>query len=235
MQDNRHQLFILPYAGGSIAAFKKLVNCIDESIETITVEYAGRGSRFNEPFAKTIWELLDDACEYILERRNPNSSCSLMGYSMGSILAYEMLARNKVPGKVSHLFIAAEISPVERSLSLEKVSTISNDYILDRARKLGGLDETLIDNKRFKDIYIQPLISDYKLFYEYRFKNFSERIKLDTTFFFSERDTAKQEIERWEELLVGKFDYHEFGDNHFFINQYYQPMAKIINDHLCNK
>ena len=34
------QLFILPYAGGSIAAFKRLTVLIDDKIETITVEWS---------------------------------------------------------------------------------------------------------------------------------------------------------------------------------------------------
>ena len=62
------QLFILPYAGGSIASFKRLTDLISESVEVITVEYPGRGTRAKEPLANSIQDLLNDAIEYCRDR-----------------------------------------------------------------------------------------------------------------------------------------------------------------------
>ena len=69
MPNKRIQLFILPYAGGSTAAFKKLTDLIDPSVDVITVEYAGRGTRAKEPLATSIWSLLEDAIVYCRDRR----------------------------------------------------------------------------------------------------------------------------------------------------------------------
>lgn len=93
MQTKKMQLFILPYAGGSIAAFKRLTDLIDDRVDVVTVEYAGRGTRAKDNIASSIWELLDDAIAYCRERRNADIPYSVMGYSMGSVLAYEMVAR----------------------------------------------------------------------------------------------------------------------------------------------
>lgn len=99
MQNRKMQLFILPYAGGSIAAFKRLRDLIEDRIDVVTVEYAGRGTRAKEDLASSTWELLDYAIAYCRERLNPDIPYSVMGYSMGSVLAYEMVARKALEGK----------------------------------------------------------------------------------------------------------------------------------------
>lgn len=235
MQNKKMQLFILPYAGGRIAAFKRLTDLLDNRIDVITVEYAGRGTRAKEKLASSIWELLDDAIKYCSDRRNPNIPYSVMGYSMGSVLAYEMVARKVLNGDLRHLFISVEVFPKDRSLELRKVENPIEERILERARKLGGLDERMLKNKRFADIYLKPMLSDYRLFFEYRFDGHNEKIGVDTTFFYCEKDTAYVDIETWNELIDGQFDFHELGENHFFINQHYEEMAKVINDTLCRK
>ena len=227
------QLFILPYAGGSIAAFKRLTCLLDDSIETITVEYPGRGSRVKEVFASSFWSLLDDSITYCRERRKSEVPYAVMGYSMGSILAYEMVARKSIEGELSHLFISAEVSPKDRSLELRKVETPTEEKILERVRRLGGIDERMLKNKRFADIYIKPMIADFRLFSEYHFSSFSDKIKVDTTFFYCENDTAYSDMKKWNEIIDGNFDFHELGENHFFINQHYEEMAEVINSTLC--
>ncbi len=229
------QLFIFPYAGGSIASFKRLADQIDKSIETVTIEYAGRGSRAKEPLAESIEDLLEDAIRFCQTHRDVRIPYAVMGYSMGSVLAYEMLARKLLPGELRHLFIAAEVSPKDRSLELRKVENPTEKRILERARKLGGLDECMLQNRRFADIYLRPMLSDYRLFFDYRFGGYEEKIKTDTTFFYCEKDTALEDVKKWSELIDGVFDYHELGQNHFFINQHSGEMAKIINETLCSK
>lgn len=232
MPTKQMQMFILPYAGGSIAAFKRLTDLIDERVEVVTVEYPGRGTRAKEPLCGSIEELLQNAIQYCCDRRKGDLPYAVMGYSMGSVLAYEMIVRESIPGELMHLFISAEVSPKDRSLELRKVENPTEERILERARCLGGVDERMLKNRRFAEIYIKPMLSDYRLFFEYRFGAYTEKIKTDTTFFYCEKDTAYSDVLKWNELIEGEFTFHEIGDNHFFINQHYEQMASVINETL---
>lgn len=232
MPNKKIQLFIFPYAGGSIAAFKRLTGLVDPEVDVVTVEYAGRGTRAKEPLAESIRNLLEDAIGYCTDRRKQDIPYAVMGYSMGSVLAYEILKRKAISGELRHLFISAEVSPKERSLELRKVENPTDERILDRARQLGGLDDRMLQNIRFADIYVRPMLSDYRLFFEYIFEEHKDKIRTDTTFFYCEKDTALSDVHQWEELIDGEFDYYEFGEDHFFINQHYIEMANVINHHL---
>ena len=229
------QLFILPYAGGSVAAFRKLTDLIDGKVDVVTVEYAGRGSRAKETLPKDIWEMVDDAVTYCNERRNKGIPFAIMGYSMGSVLAYEMLTRKAIPGELKHFFISAEVSPKDRSLELRKAADPSEERILERVRQLGGLDERLLSNKRFRDIYITPMLNDYRAFFGYRFPAHRGKVSVNATVFYSEKDTALEDVKKWNELIEGEFVFFEFGDNHFFINQHYREMAEVINNTLLQE
>ncbi len=229
----RVQLFILPYAGGSTAALKRLTDLIDEKIETITVEYPGRGTRAKEPFADSIESLIADAISYCKSRREKSVPYAIMGYSMGSVLAYEIVARGSLVGTLQHLFIGAQISPKERSEKFGRIVDPSEGQIIEIAMRFGGLDKRMLENKRFFDIYIKPMISDYRLFFDYRFREHREKTRVDTTFFYCERDTRVTDVEKWIELLEGRFEYYEMGENHFFINSCYDRIADIINKTLC--
>lgn len=154
---------------------------------------------------------------------------------MGSVLAYEMVARKALEGKLRHLFISAEVSPKDCSLELRKVENSTDERIFERARTMGGLDERILNNKRFADIYIKPMLLDYRLFFKYRFCDHKKKINVDTTFFYCERDTIFADAQKWNELLDGQFVFHELGENHFFINQHYEEMARVINDTLCRE
>lgn len=227
------QLYILPYAGGSVAAFKRLTDLLDEKIEVITVEYAGRGTRIKEPLAENICEMYEDVVDYCKKRRIVEKPFAILGYSMGSILAYEMIARKSIPGQLKHFFVAAEVSPRYRSDALQRIRTVSDEIILKRVKKLGGMDESLINDKRFIDIYLRPMISDCRNFFGYRYADNKEVIQTNTSVFYCQQDTPLSEVKKWSELINGTFDYYELGHNHFFINDHYKEMASIINRTLC--
>ena len=231
--EKKIQLFILPYAGGSIAAFKRFTEHIDNAIEVIVVEYPGRGTRAKEPLVENFNELLSDAVSFCRERRVTDLPFAVMGYSMGSILAYEIAAHNEIEGALEHLFIAAEISPKFRSAELSNIGTATDDMILERAKMLGGLNESILLNKRFAEIYISPMLSDYRNFFGYRYGKDAGKIKADATFFYCEKDTPKKKMEKWNDLIDGNTVFYEFGENHFFINHHYKEMALVINETLC--
>ena len=232
MQNKRLQLFVFPYAGGSIAAFRKPTDLIDDRVDVVTVEYAGRGTRAHETLSDSFESQLEDAIEYCRKRREDNVPYALLGYSMGSVIAYEIAARHCIPGKMVHLFVAAEVSPKDRAMELRRVSNPTDDRILQRAKQLGGINDRMLGNKRFEEIFIMPMLSDYRHFFEYRFTGHEDKVESDATVFYCETDTPFHAVEKWSELIAGRFDFHEIGENHFFINRHYEEMARIINGHL---
>ena len=94
--DKTVQLFMLPYAGGNISSFNKLISCLDERIEAITVEYSGRGSRRGEGYITGYEPFVVDIINYIHAHRNTDLPYILFGYSMGSALVYDVIRSSEI-------------------------------------------------------------------------------------------------------------------------------------------
>ena len=82
MQNKWLQLFVFPYAGGSVAAFRKLTDLLDNRVDVVAVEYAGRGTRAHEPLSDSFESQLEDAIEYCRKRRDDNVPYALIQNSL---------------------------------------------------------------------------------------------------------------------------------------------------------
>jgi len=151
----RIQLFLLPFAGGSSVSFNKLFPLLDTRIEPITIEYAGRATRRKEPFIMNYYDFISDVAEHINEYRS-NLPYSVLGYSLGSAVVYDLLSRRMIKGFPTHAFICARGSLLNNLSSQSFVGLPDNDFIFMMS-KLGGIDERILKNKRFLDIYLRPI------------------------------------------------------------------------------
>lgn len=228
--NKKMQLFLLPFAGGNSSSFKQLTGLLDDRVEAISVEYAGRLSRHKEPYITDYDIFLEDAVNYINVRRS-NLPISILGYSLGSVLAFDLITKKKVEGTLKHCFICARGDLRDESISQKYHKLLDREFI-QRMVELGGFDKRILENKRFLEIYMEPVRKDYIVWSQYKYREGENKIPCNTTIMYSSRDPLSDNIFGWKDLTEGNIDFYELGENHFFINQYYREMAEIINRHL---
>lgn len=224
------QLIFLPFAGGNSLSFKKILPFIDRRISSVTVEYAGRLTRCTEKFIDDYDEFLDDVAAYISRRRNNHMPCAIFGYSLGSMIAYDLITRGLIDGEMLHVFLCAKGSLKKTQCSVD-YRNMSNQRFVKEIFSLGGVDKRLLRNKRFRDIYMAPVRADYIVLSQYSYV--PSYMFCDATAIYSKKDPATQGVHDWSKLVNGNIDYYEMGTNHFFINQYWKQVAGIINLHLA--
>ncbi|GFI07877.1 thioesterase PikA5 [Lachnospiraceae bacterium] len=230
MSSKKMQLFLLPFAGGNAKSFHRLTELLDDSIEVIGVEYAGRQSRRKEAYITEYGDFLKDASDYVNARRS-SLPFSVLGYSLGSVLAFDLITEKMLYGKPEHCFICARGDLKNESIS-QKYHELSDEEFIQKMTALGGFDRRILDNRRFLDIYMEPVRMDYKVWSQYRYIESGCRIPCDTTVMYSPKDPLSAGAGEWRKLVSGSIDFYELGKNHFFLNQHYKEMADIINSHL---
>ena len=109
---------------------------------------------------------------------------------------------------------------------------LDKKHFIDKIVEFGGVDERILNNDRFCDIYIRPVYADYKLLHDYRYKPEYGKVDSDITVFYCEKDTPLVSVSGWEEHTAGQAMFYEMGDNHFFIRQYAKEIAEIITEKL---
>ena len=230
MSEQRIQLFLLPFAGGSAASFHKLTACLDERIEPISIDYAGRNTRRREPYIADYGTFLQDVDAQIRARRNPALPMALFGYSLGSALVYDLVRTGAYDPR---LLVLCARQFLAYPCGTQAYAALPKEAFIEKLRRMGGLDERLLANPRFLDIFTEPLRKDYDIWAQFRYHPLSAPLKRDLLVFYSEKDTPWDSVKDWATITTGQTDFYEFGENHFFINQHFEEMASILNGKLA--
>jgi Predicted thioesterase involved in non-ribosomal peptide biosynthesis len=235
--EKKIQLFCVPFAGGNRAVFRNLSLQLNDEVDAVLLEYPGHGVRSKEAFCTTIEELKEDVKKQININRKENIPYSILGYSMGSIVTYELVSDlwnaengSEVP---THVFLCANeaLSNYNPRINL---SEMTKDEIQKKLISMGGIDERILKDQRFSRIFLRPVEADYQVLEKYSFNKDRRNPKLDCSIFYSENDTSFDQVEDWRNLFDGSVDFYELGENHFFIREHSEEMANVINRVLLN-
>lgn len=223
------KLFCIPYAGGTAEVFGKLAPHLRDDVEIIPVDYAGHGSRAKEEFYKTFDEMAQDTAKTLNEYLD-GGEYVIFGYSMGSVVSFEMIVNEYLKYPPKYLFIASHEAPGEYWHTMEYAG-LSESEFFQKLVEFGGFkaeDEVRMKNRFFKKLIFDPIKADYDLIASYELHN-ERLVDLPVTMMFSTNDVSREAVEKWQNRFTKPMEFIEIGNNHFFINDEYETVADIIN------
>ena len=161
---------------------------------------------------------------------------ALLGYSMGSISAVEMLDKilkdeNMNPPK--RVFLGAH-EPYTKLELANYDSAESDELVKQRTITFGGVSERLINNKSFWRVYLPIYKADYALIGRFNFDELELKTDIPVTVFYSQSDTPLEVIQDWKKFFIGECEFLEYTGNHFFINEHCGEIADAIKGRLVN-
>lgn len=227
------QLFCIPYAGGTAEAFDGIRKYLPEEIELTALDYAGHGTRRKEAYYPSFDDMAKDMAEQMNARIDKSLETAVFGYSMGSVVAYEMLAQGRVDADVSKLFFAAHEAPGEQWGSASYVRMDDLEFA-HKLMEFGGFDrfeDRFLQNKYFRKMFFEPIREDYRLIADYRLKH-DEKLSGDAVFFYAPQDVSAEAVRKWSARFEKEPEYIEIGRNHFFLKEYPEELAGLIAKHL---
>lgn len=226
------KLICFTYAGGNSSFYDQLRKELLPDVELIAAEYSGHGKRHRSPFYSDFYELADDMFTQIKENLDGDSPYAIMGYSMGSISAIEVLRKlidEKMPLPI-HVFLAAHEPQTKASLA-DYNNEEMDELVKARTIQFGAVPEKLINNKSFWRMYLPMYRADYSIIGKYKFENLTLKSDIPATIFYSESDTPFGNMKNWEKYFE-KTDFVEYTGNHFFINEHFCAIAQEIKKRL---
>ncbi len=227
------QLFCIPYAGGNAEAFDGLKKYLPQEIEITALDYAGHGARSQEDFYPTFDDMASDMARQLNGCLKPDYKTVIFGYSMGSVVAYEIIARGLVKAEVKRLFLAAHEAPGEYWSSVE-YTKLDDLAFAHKLMEFGGFDkfqDRFLDNRHFRRMFFEPIRQDYRLIADYKRKH-DIRPDIPVTFFYAPDDVSREDAVKWTSRFAAEPEYIEIGRNHFFIKEYPEELAGLIEERL---
>ncbi|WP_034263748.1 thioesterase II family protein [Actinospica robiniae] len=225
----RLRLVCLPHAGGTASFFQPWAELMPPDVELLAVRYPGRHDRYGDPFAESMEQLADPvaaALEPLLDR-----PIALFGHSMGATVGYEVAVRLEAAGRPPvRLFVSSRRAP---HLPFEEnLADLPDDDLVAEVRKLGGVDDGLLDLPEMRAIALPSLRADYRLVTAYCP---AEPVKTSVPVVaytgLADPGCTLDEARAWAELSLGGFELRVFPGDHFYL----VPERETLLAHLFSR
>ena len=230
MRGARMHLFCFPFAGGTASFFDQLDPYLPPELDLVKLEYPGHGSRRKEPLCRGFEKLAEEMYSIIREYNADGEPYAMLGYSMGTIAAVEVLCKileEEESVLPEHVFLAAHEPHTKKELEGFRFGEM-DDQVKERTISFGGIPESLIHNRSFWRVYLPMYRADYGMIGSYDFDCLDMKSDIPATVFYSETDTPLKEMKKWKGIFTGECRFIQYEGNHFFMLEHAGEMAEVI-------
>lgn len=198
-------------------------------MDVIAIEYPGHGLRSKEPLCENMHELAEDMVSMMKLKGDLDRPYSLLGYSMGTIVAlavYELLAKRGYR-KPQNMFLAAHF-PSSNSEYLRFKDAGMEKRVQEYVLEFGGIPNKVQNNATFWRVYLPIYQADFYAIGTYCFTDKKAAIDVPVVIFYAEDDTPYARMVKWKDYFGKECNFVCYNGNHFFIQAQYKNMAQVI-------
>lgn len=232
------RLVCFPHAGGSATAYLPLARTLPADLDVVSVQYPGRQDRYRETPFTSIGALVEAVAGHLAEElvKDPSRPYALFGHSMGSLVAFEtarLLAARELPA-AQRLFLSGRGAPGPRTSG--HYQFFDDADVLAEVRRLGGTDQSMLDNAEVMEMVLPGLRADYRALGGYRWRE-GEPLAAPVTVLVGDSDpmVSVEEAVTWREHTRGDFALKVFSGGHFYLADHLGEIAATVSEGLLAK
>lgn len=229
----KYVLYCLANAGGSATMYLKWKKHISEFIELRPIEIPGRGKRIGEPLLSSIDDIVNDIYLQMINDVD-KSPYAIFGYSMGSLVGYELYRKLKQKGhRLPTHFFASSFEAPPYIPKKEPTYHLPDKEFKKEVLKYNGFPQELMNDESLMNYYLSVLRSDFEAIDTYQYLNAESLIQSNVTVLYGEDDNVSlYKMEGWKYLTEKKCILHKFKGGHFFIDNHLEEVITIVNQTL---
>ena len=223
------RLICCPHAGGSPAVFSPWASRLPPSLDMLTLQLPGHGSRLKErPFTR-LTEVIEAVGPALLPHLDA-TPFAVLGHSMGTLIAFELtrwLRRHHHPLPV-HLVVAARRAPHVRDFHGD-VHRRPFEGIVEHIQKLGGTPQAILTHHEMLKIFIPIVRADYEIVETYRYTEEPPLpCSITTLAGIEDPATVDEHLELWEKHTTAGFSRSFFPGGHFFLHNQPEVLPTVL-------
>lgn len=226
-------LICLTYAGGSIGSLYTYISPLAQDYNMVLIEYPGRGKRFKEELIDNIDDLLEDIYKQIKPVIASGEKYALLGYSMGSLLSYELYYKIKDDNLrlPEHMFFCSGRTPDGYDDFQE--AKLDDESIIKGIDVLGNISKQILSRPKIRDKFVPVIRSDYKVIKSYKYQERAEKLQCNISAVSGKQDHLTMNIYHgWDKFTDGTCDFVLFDGGHFFGKVFRKELSEYIKETL---
>lgn len=229
--NQKTQIFLLHFAGGSCYSFDFLRHEIQHNFEFHALELPGRGKRNQESNLVKKTDAILDYVAQIKKLRNNNQPYIIYGHSMGATLGLTVVKKMEEHLDPPNILIVSGNPGPGASYNDKERHALSDSELKKELRSLGGVPEEILEDEDLYNYFIPIMRADFEILEKSKLSEVGLLIETPIFAAMGDKEETVAEIENWKLYTSGKFDYQVVPGNHFFIHEQVKTLAKIINDY----
>lgn len=231
---NKIQIFLLHFAGGSIYSYEFLKNELIDDFEYYPLELPGRGKRNDEGLLYSKEDTIQDYFGQIKSLRN-NNPYIIYGHSMGATLGVSVAKKMEEIGDAPEFLIVSGNPGPGINSSEEKRFLMDDFQFKIELRKLGGIPEEVLDNEELYEFFAPIMRADFQVLENDDFSEKGLKVNVPIMALMGDEEENIDRIENWNHFTTNDFSYKILPGNHFFIYKASNELIEIFKkscDHL---
>jgi surfactin synthase thioesterase subunit len=227
------RLLCLPHAGGGAFLQRRWPTLLPSSIELVSVELPGRGTRMREPPATDVRAVVAglEADLAMLDDR----PLAIFGHSMGAVLAFELALRRQRAGQAPLAVFLAGCAAPARLAGRPKTYQLDDVAFLARLERLGAIPVEVLADPDLRAMVLGVLRADITMLETYAG---ADGAALDCPIWVlggREDDAATAaDLLPWRDHARAGFEHAEFPGGHFFVNSEMTALVEFLGTRLLS-
>lgn len=227
-------LFVIPFAGGSSLSFPKTQKEGKTDFQVVLLDTPGKGRRHNEKLPVMFDELVTDIFKQIQScmQKNKSDSFVVLGHSMGSYIAYEVVKKlnNTAGPKPCKIYISGSVAPGRLdSNEIRRIFRKGDESIIDYIASFGAMSKELMMKPFVRRSYLPVVCADYKMLVEYNDRKHEGNINIPSVVISGRNDQVEiSNVYEWSKFFSLKPEFMWKDGGHFFILEKWKEILEYI-------
>lgn len=215
---NKNKIFCIAHAAGSAMNYYQWKRYLNDTIEIVPLELAGRGAKFKEPAYKNMEEIINGLYREI-ESHISEAPYFIYGHSFGSWIAYELYYKilRENQKKPNAMFFSGMQSPIAAK-NAYTVEDLTDENLIKLFDHFGGTDLNTLNQDSLREHYLGLMRADYTVIRDYA--PIEREILIESDCFIlsgsDDKTIENQGLLAWKNLCLARFQINKISGEHFF-------------------
>lgn len=223
-------LFCLHHAGGSAAFYSAWPKHLSAMVNVIAIQLPGRESRYGEPFANNIEQIVSELVKY--SAVFAHKPYALFGHSLGALIGFSLAKELIRSQDITPQFFISSAHPAPRRSPLEdKLDGLPDDQFVQKmVDKYGGISEEVLNSKELLEFLMPRFRADIFLSEAHLSSALNPvPFSIVTLYGKNDKSVTLPGIQAWQHETQEQLQIHSFEGNHFFVETEEEKVLGIIN------